>query len=526
MSSNNSHIVLSRKYRPSRFLDVVGQDITIKVIRNAILLDRVPHAILLTGTRGIGKTTIARLIAKALNCTSLMDNGEGCGMCSNCVQIARMQHPDVMEIDAASNTSVNDVRDIIETAQYMPLHSRYKIFIIDEVHMVSNSGFNAILKTLEEPPSHVKFILATTEFRKIPETIISRCQRMHLRALSQFELTEYYINVLEREGCKVESGVVDMVAEAARGSIRDGLSILEQALTVALFNDRCSPVITLDDIESLLGKVSLLTIAEILRDVAYSDTHAALEKSRKLYDGGANEAKAILEAMLTVVYECIMQSDSLKESDSCLNILLKDSRVMDRAFLLKAWNLLIELQKQAKYTADITKMLEVVLVKMSYVGTFENTDKLMDVLKMIISDEIVQPSFISDGVNDTRTTEDFFYRIERLINDIIAKGRSELLYVVSNELKIADVDHEYCIIKANPISDEKKAYLISHLTEVTGKSWKLEFTTNAECFTYSELKKQRQDLTLKKMQDAPFIQSIRQFMSDFEVDRTIHDDKD
>src|SRR5579875_1524466 len=222
--------VLARKYRPASFADLIGQDALVRILRNAFALDRVAHAFMLTGVRGVGKTTTARIIARALNCVGPDGSGgataDPCGVCANCRAILADRHPDVVEMDAASRTGVDDVREIIEATRFRPLQARTKVFVIDEVHMLSRNAFNALLKTLEEPPPHVKFVFATTELRKVPVTVLSRCQRFDLRRVPVDRLVAHFTRIASLEGVAIEPEAVAMIARAADGSVRDGLSLL------------------------------------------------------------------------------------------------------------------------------------------------------------------------------------------------------------------------------------------------------------------------------------------------------------
>src|ERR1700728_4896674 len=227
--------VLARKYRPTTFADLIGQEALVRTLRNAFAMNRIAHAFMLTGVRGVGKTTTARILARALNCTG--PDGQGgptpdpCGVCENCIAILADRHPDVVEMDAASNTGVEDVREIIEATRFRPLSARTKIFIIDEVHMLSRNAFNALLKTLEEPPPHIKFVLATTEIRKVPVTVLSRCQRFDLRRVAVAELAGLFARIAVKENVSIEPAALEQIARSADGSVRDGLSMLDQAIS-------------------------------------------------------------------------------------------------------------------------------------------------------------------------------------------------------------------------------------------------------------------------------------------------------
>ena len=250
-NKDNQYVVLARKYRPQSFNDLLGQDALVQTLTNAIKNNRLHHAYILTGIRGVGKTTTARLIARALNCTGLDGNGgptiHPCGVCENCKAIAADRHIDVLELDAASRTGVDDIREILDGVRYKPTNARYKIYIIDEVHMLSKNAFNALLKTLEEPPAHVKFIFATTEIRKVPVTVLSRCQRFDLQRLTIEDLMKLFNKIVAAENLKADNEALHIIAKAADGSARDGLSLLDQAISLG------AGVVKTDVVKEMIG---------------------------------------------------------------------------------------------------------------------------------------------------------------------------------------------------------------------------------------------------------------------------------
>ena len=288
--------VLARKYRPQVFKDLIGQEILVRTLTNSIELNRIAHAYLLTGVRGIGKTTTARLIAMSLNCEKrLKDSCEPCADCNSCISVREDRNLDVIEIDAASKTGVDDIREIIDNVKYKPLSSQYKIFIIDEVHMLSKNAFNALLKTLEEPPSHVKFIFATTEVKKIPITIISRCQRFDLHRITKEKLTSHLNYVSDREKIEIEKDAMALIVRSADGSMRDGLSLLDQAIV----NEK--EHITIDSVSKMLGLADKGRIFDLLDAIFLGNANNALEIYNSIYDVGA-DVNMIFDELLNTLH--------------------------------------------------------------------------------------------------------------------------------------------------------------------------------------------------------------------------------
>jgi DNA polymerase III subunit gamma/tau len=291
--------VLARKYRPQSFAELIGQEAMVQTLGNAIKRDRLAHAFLLTGVRGVGKTSTARLIAKALNCIG--PDGQGgptidpCGACEPCRAIAEGRHIDVIEMDAASNTGVDDVREIIEAVRYAAVSARYKVYIVDEVHMLSKNAFNALLKTLEEPPAHVKFLFATTEVNKVPVTVLSRCQRFDLRRIPADVLAEHFRKVAEAEQVAVEPEALALIARAAEGSARDGLSILDQAIAHG------EAGVTADQVRTMLGLSDRGAIRRLLGLLLGGDAPGALAALKEQYDLGV-EPSAAVRGLLEAVH--------------------------------------------------------------------------------------------------------------------------------------------------------------------------------------------------------------------------------
>ncbi|MFM2422883.1 MAG: hypothetical protein RL291_1413, partial [Pseudomonadota bacterium] len=286
------YVVLARKYRPRTFADMIGQDALVQTLRNAFKTGRIAQAYMLTGVRGVGKTTTARILARALNyerdgiTVPTIDMPE---LGRHCPDIMEGRHPDVIEMDAASNTSVEDVREIIENVRYKPILARMKVFIVDEVHMLSKNAFNALLKTLEEPPEHAKFIFATTELRKVPVTVLSRCQRFDLRRVEGAVLAEHFRKIVEAEGAKADGDALALIARAAEGSVRDGLSMLDQAIAMG------SGKVAANDVRAMLGLADRGRILDLV-DVLFAGQPArALDAMAKLHADGAEPLQVLTD---------------------------------------------------------------------------------------------------------------------------------------------------------------------------------------------------------------------------------------
>ena len=290
-----SYLVLARKWRPKRFAELVGQEHVVRALTNALDTGRVHHAFLFTGTRGVGKTTIARIFAKSLNCER-GTSAEPCGECNSCRDIDAGRFIDLLEIDAASNTGVDDVREVIDNAQYMPSRGRVKVYLIDEVHMLSKSAFNALLKTLEEPPGHVKFLLATTDPQKLPVTVLSRCLQFNLKRLEEPQIQGQIAKILEAEGIPAEAGAIRQLSKAADGSLRDGLSLLDQAIAYTGASTGGAPL-TDAGVATMLGTVDRMRVGAVLNALADGDGESLLAEIAALADfspdwGGVIDAMA------------------------------------------------------------------------------------------------------------------------------------------------------------------------------------------------------------------------------------------
>jgi len=377
--------VLARKYRPSDFTGLIGQEALVKTLSNAFATGRIAHAFMLTGVRGVGKTTTARIIARALNCigpdgTRKEPTIHPCGVCEPCIAIAESRHVDVQEMDAASRTGIDDIREIIEGVRYAPASARYKVYIIDEVHMLSKQAFNGLLKTLEEPPPHVKFIFATTEIRKVPVTVLSRCQRFDLRRIETAELAAHLKGIAEQEKVSIEDGALALIARAAEGSVRDGLSLLDQAIAHE------EGTINAESVRAMLGLADRGRILDLFEKTLGGQIAEALADLRELYDRGADPL-AILQDLLETTHFLTR----IKVAPGAEGFFDGGSAEAKRAAemagkltvpsLTRAWQMLLKGLFEVRDATRPIAAAEMALIRLSYAADLPPTDKLVrDVL--------------------------------------------------------------------------------------------------------------------------------------------------
>ena len=359
--------VLARKYRPDRFSELIGQDALVRTLGNALSLGRLAHAFVLTGVRGVGKTSTARLLARGLNCIGADGTGdatlEPCGTCEPCVAIAASRHVDVLEVDAASHTGVDDARDIIEGVGYRPVSARYKIYIIDEVHMMSKSAFNALLKTLEEPPDNVKFIFATTEIRKVPVTILSRCQRFDLRRVDSDVLAAHLASICTHESIDADPEALNVISRAAEGSVRDALSLLDQA--AAMTADQISA----DNIAAMLGRPGRADSIAMLDAAMSGDAAGALDALASAHTNGAEPEMAIADLMDLIHRASLIaaggSADSLLEAERTPVTALAD---MGIARLGRAWQMLLKGHAEITTAPQPMAAAEMLLIRLAHLA--------------------------------------------------------------------------------------------------------------------------------------------------------------
>lgn len=540
MADNNTqYVALARKYRPQTFEDLLGQDALVQTLTNAIQNNRLHHAYILTGIRGVGKTTTARLIARAINCTG--PDGKGgptihpCGECENCKAIAADRHIDVIELDAASKTGVDDMREILDGVRYKPTMARYKVYIIDEVHMLSKSAFNALLKTLEEPPAHVMFIFATTEIRKVPITILSRCQRFDLQRISIETLVKLFHKVLAAENIEAEDEALHMVARAADGSARDGLSMLDQA--IVLGNGKIENA----TVKNMLGLADRQQTFAMYEKLLEGNVAEVLQILHQLYSDGATPMLIIqdlvdithLLAKVKIIPDYINDS-SVGEND---REMCKKLNAAPISILSKIWQMLIKGISELQYANVQIDALEMILMRIAYSANMPTPADLLKELKkksrmnnFVNKPQIVLNSSTHIANTDTHIaselTEDSegfeLSTPEELVKLLNAKRQMLLLYAVKNDMSFKEFTAGKMRIALSEKADKDLiANLRKFLAKETGVSWviDIDYEPLGETLAFKENKELERDK--KNISEYPLVKAILSEFSGAKIETVI-----
>lgn len=523
--NNNQYVALARKYRPQTFEDLLGQDALVQTLTNAIQNNRLHHAYILTGIRGVGKTTTARLIARAINCTGTDGKGgptiHPCGECENCKAIAADRHIDVIELDAASKTGVDDMREILDGVRYKPTMARYKVYIIDEVHMLSKSAFNALLKTLEEPPAHVMFIFATTEIRKVPVTILSRCQRFDLQRISIETLIKLFHKVLTAENIEAEDEALHAVARAADGSARDGLSMLDQA--IVLGNGK----IDANTVKNMLGLADRQQTFTLYEKLLEGNIAEVLQILHQLYTDGATPMLVIqdlvdithLLAKVKILPDYINDS-SISEND---REMCKKLNAAPIAILSKIWQMLIKGISELQYANVQIDALEMILMRITYSANMPTPADLLKELKKksglnkaAAPNKIALTTTTATAISETHIaselTEDNGFELsnpEDLAKLLNAKRQMLLLYAVKNDMSFKEFAAGRMHIALSEKADKDLiTNLRKFLAKETGVSWviDIDYEPLGETLAYKETKELERDK--KNISEYPLVKAI------------------
>ena len=484
--ANQPYRVLARKYRPQTFSELIGQEPMVRTLGNAIERDRLAHAFLMTGVRGVGKTSTARLIAKALNCVGPDGTGgptiDPCGQCEPCTAIAEGRHIDVIEMDAASHTGVDDVREIIEQVRYAAVSARYKIYIIDEVHMLSRNAFNALLKTLEEPPAHVKFLFATTEVEKLPVTVLSRTQRFDLRRIPAELLAKHFGKVCGLEGVEAEEEALRIIAASAEGSVRDGLSILDQAIAHADMDADGS--VTASRVRDMLGLADKSAQRRLLGALLSGDAKELLAGIEEQYALGV-EPLALLRALMDLVHRITIAQVSGGEPDAPSEderaALAELAARLSSPQLHRLWQLLLKGHDEVRQAPDPLVSLQMALLRVLHASEMPDPGKLAKRIEELAK---AGPAPTADGApsgGETANGQGAATALSgtldwhNLVEQIDNLGQLRVAQMMRDRVRVIELAPERLIFEqADDYSDDPVPDIRDALFKLTGKRWLVE----------------------------------------------------
>jgi len=494
---NKNSKVLALKYRPSSFQDLIGQDVATETIINSIKANKVPNAYLFTGIRGIGKTTIARIVAKSLNCLNGIENLCNKKPCANCDAITNSSHIDVLEMDAASKTGVDDVRDLIEFSRYRPTSSKYKIFIIDEVHMLSKQAFNALLKTLEEPPEYLKFIFATTEIKKIPITVVSRCQRFDLSRIKSSELFEFIKKIKEKENGNVSDDALKLIVKISEGSVRDALSLLDRGL-IALDNNKKLDLNTAQKIFGYFDKSQLINIFKFILE---GNEKEVIEFYRKIYDQGIEPKVFINDFLELIYYFKNINSLTLESTNFSLNdeefLMIKElSNNIDNQILILFWQFTIRTLGELDIVSNQNLAIEMFLMRLMHISSSKPEDKIkkndltrisekkdiisdfkvdaIDQIKNVTQEKKIKLETHTENKSETKISINTF---DQLLNICSEKKEMKLKYELEKNINLVGFEKNRIEISFNDNLDKNFVKDLSiKLFEWTNQRWIITFS--------------------------------------------------
>ena len=531
---NKNTKVLALKYRPQIFKDLIGQEVTVETILNSIKSNKVPNAYLFTGIRGVGKTTIARIVAKSLNC--LNDSGKLCEIkkCENCESITNSNHIDVLEMDAASKTGVDDVRELIEFSRYGPTSSKYKIFIIDEVHMLSKQAFNALLKTLEEPPEYLKFIFATTEIKKIPITVVSRCQRFDLSRIKSSELFEFIKNVKDKENGKVSDDALRLIVKISEGSVRDALSLLDRGL-LALNNE---DELDLNLAQKIFGYFDKSQLIDLFELILKGEEKKVIEIYRKIYDQGI-EPKIFINDFLELVYyfkninSLTLESTNFSLNDDEFSKIKKISADIPNEVLILFWQFTIKTISELDIVSNQNLSIEMFLVRLMYLSSLklkdeikvesnksdvkETIDTTPEIKKDIVDQikNITQEKKIKIEVEDKKNIDStkIINSLDELIEVCNENREMKLKYELEKNVNLVNFEKNRIEISFNDRLDKNFVKDLSlKLFEWTNQRWIISFSKEKGEITVKDREqKKKNDLIIKAKETLVYKSLLKKF---------------
>ena len=494
----NKKIILPLKYRPKNFEELIGQESMVLSLKSALKKNKLHNAYILTGIRGVGKTTTARIISKAINCNKHFEHGvqQNNEVYCECDDITKSNHIDVLEMDAASKTGVDDIRDLLESSKYHPSVAKYKVFIIDEAHMLSKQAFNALLKTLEEPPDHLKFILATTEIKKIPITILSRCQRFDLKRIKIEEMIKFLTDISNKEDIKIHNNAIQLIAKSSEGSVRDALSILDQANIINIGKDNISA----ENIRKMLGLADKDKLIELIKNIIDGNEKTSSLVLDEIFDYGS-DPQLVLENLLELVY-LISREQTLGNISSDLSIseneskqICELSKKIDLTYTSILWHYLLKGIEDLKLFPDSFIALQMLTTRLCRLKDMPDPQKLREEdvdLNVLSSKEegvvktqiktIVQEKKIPENKKNDNKIINFVSKInniEDLINIAIKKQEIELKKDLESNVSVVDFKQGKINIEFNSnLSKNFPKLLTNKLFEWTGKKWVISFTND------------------------------------------------
>ena len=526
----NNSTVLALKYRPQTFKDLIGQEIISETIYNSIRYNKTANAFLFTGIRGVGKTTIARIVAKSLNCEKGLDNLCTNNFCTHCESIINSNHIDVLEMDAASKTGVDDVRDLIEFSRYGPTSAKYKIFIIDEVHMLSKQAFNALLKTLEEPPDYLKFIFATTEIKKIPVTVVSRCQRFDLSRIKTEKLFKYIKKIAEREKGKVTDDAIKLIVKISEGSVRDALSLLDRGLISNLEDDE----LDLKKAQKIYGYFDKSSLIELFYNLFKGDESKVVNIYRKIYDAGV-EPKVFLNDFLEILYfiknisSIKLDGNNFSLNDDEFNEIDEISKKIDPKDIILFWQFTIETIDELDIVANPNLCVEMFLVRLMYLRDFnkkdykdsiitqdkvENNNKIIDQIKNISQQDEVEPKIKSKET----TSKLFINTFEELIELCIQKKEIKLKYELEANVNLVTFDQGRIEIAFNENLDKDFIKeLSSKLYDWTSLRWIISLSKKKGLISKKQEEKINKDKIIDNAKKTKIYNKVLEILPDAEL---------
>lgn len=523
-----NYVVLARKYRPQNFNELLGQDALVQTLTNAIKNNRLHHAYILTGIRGVGKTTTARIIAKALNCTGKDGHGGStinpCGICENCRAISESRHIDVLELDAASRTGVDDMREILDGVRYKPTNARYKIYIIDEVHMLSKSAFNALLKTLEEPPSHVIFIFATTEIRKVPVTVLSRCQRFDLQRLTIDTLVKHFQNIIAKENLTAEDEALHLIAKAADGSCRDGLSLLDQAISLG------GGAVKTDIVKNMIGLADRTQTFELFEKLLGGKVDEVVQTLAEMYKNGATPL-TVLQDLINITHllakvkiiPSFADDDSLSESEKELCKRLAPNTPI--AILSKIWQMMIKGLSELSLAPVQIDALEMILIRIAYSASLPTPFELLNDVKKKseLAPLPIKTATVSAAPAPEKRTAPLpepegtdaaangmiFNTPEELAAYLEASKKVLLAYSFKHDLSFSEfAPGKMKVTASDKINNDFLLNLQNILIETTGQKWDIEVLRGHLGETIADREQAAENANKKSVSDLPLVKAI------------------